>query len=333
MAVRRWKMLCCIASSAVVGLTGCSALGGSSDEPDKPGAGGLEKTSLKIAIQPSVDAAPVWLAQDGGYFKAEGLDVQTVVGNDGPTVLAKVKSGDADLGGITYPVAFVAQQSGAVDLRFVADGTAASPKSNQLFTVPNSPVKAVTDLPGKRIAITSKNSTSDILTRAVMRDHGLDYSKVTWVFLPLPNMAAALRDGQADAAYQPEPFAQKTARTVGATAFIDVAHPSTSTEDFPVLGYSAQREWTEKYPNTMAAFQRAMLKATRDVNASRATWEPLVVKYAKVEPEDASLMVAPRFTSTLDARRLQRVPRLMQQLGVIPTEVDAASMIVKQVSP
>jgi NitT/TauT family transport system substrate-binding protein len=255
-----------------------------------------------------------------------------LVGNDGPTVLAKVKSGEADLGEITYPVAFAAQQKGAVDLRFVADGTAAKPKSNVLMTVPTSPVKSVSDLPGKRIAITSRNSTSEILTRAVIRDHGFDDSKVTWLQIPLPNMAAALRDNQVDAAYQPEPYATKAGRTVGATAFIDVAAQGASTEDFPVLGYSALREWTEKYPHTMAAFQLAMLKATRDVNASRANWEPLVVEHAKVEPDIASLMNPPHFTSTLDSDRLQRVPRKMHELGILPTEVDAASMIVKQVS-
>ncbi|WP_372663507.1 ABC transporter substrate-binding protein [Amycolatopsis kentuckyensis] len=332
MSVRRWKMLCCIASLAALGLSGCSALGGSSDEPAKPGAGGLEKTSLKVAIQPSVDAAPYWLAQEGEYFKREGLEVQTTLAENPAASLQKLVSGEADLAELTYPTFFVAAKKGE-DIRLVADGTAATPKSNVLVTVPTSPVKSVNDLPGKRIAITSKNSTSELLTRSVMKDHGLDPSTVKWVYLPLPNMAQALKDNQVDAAYQPEPFASAAARTVGATPFIDVAGPSSSTQDFPILGYDAKREWTEKYPNTMAAFQRAMLKATRDANAARSNWEPLVIKNAKAEDQDVKLMTPPGFRSTLDARRIRRVVDLMSQLGVITGDLNVDGLIVKQVSP
>jgi NitT/TauT family transport system substrate-binding protein len=329
MSVRRWKMVCWIAFAGI--LSGCSALGGPDPVPDRPGAGGLEKTSLQVAIQPSVDAAPYWLAQAGGYFRAEGLDVKTVLAENPAASRDKALSGDADLAELTYPTFFLAVKGGA-ELRLVADGTAAKPKSNVLITVPTSPVKSINDLPGKRIAITSKNSTTQLLTQAVMKDHGLDYSKVTWVQLPLPNMAAALpRD--VDAAYQPEPYASAAARTVGATAFIDVAAPGTSTEDFPVLGYVAKKQWTEANPKTMAAFQRAMLRASRDAEADRSKWESLVIENTKANETDVKLMTPPRFTSIADPRRLQRVPKLMTDLGVIPTEVDAASVIVKQATP
>lgn len=331
MSVRRWKLVPCIALAALVGLTGCSALGNSDSPPANPGPGGLEKTSLKVAIQPSVDAAPYWLAQDGGYFRAEGLDVQTTLGENPSAVRDKLLSGEADLAELTYPTFFVAVQGGA-DLRMVADGTSASPKSNQLITVPTSPVKSVEDLAGKRIAITARNGTSDILTRSIMRDHNVDYSQVKWVLVPLPNMAAALKDNQVDAAYQPEPFLHTAARTAGAIPLIDVAGPGSSTQDFPVIGYDAKREWTEKYPNTMAAFQRAMLKATRAANASRAAWEPLVLKYTKADEADVKLMTPPGFNSTLDERRIKRVPDLMGQLGILPGGMNVAPLIVKQVS-
>jgi NitT/TauT family transport system substrate-binding protein len=38
----------------------------------------------------------------------------------------------------------------------------------------------------------------------------------------------------------------------------------------------------------------------------------------------------PAFGSTLDARRIQRVPDLLQQLGVVQTKIDASSMIAPQ---
>jgi len=327
-------MLPYIAFAAIVSLSGaCSALGDSGDEPAKPGPGGLERTSLTVAIQPSVDAAPYWMAQKLGFFRDEGLDVKTTLAENPNISRSKVISGEADLAELTYPPFVIAVKKGE-DLRIVADGTAANPNSNVLITVPNSPVKSVNDLPGKRIAITSANSTSQLLTQAVMAAHGKDYHQVTWIQLGLSDMAAALQNNQIDAAYQPEPFIHKAARTVGATPVIDVAARGTSTDDFPILGYVATTKWTEQNPTTMAAFQRAMQRASRLAEADRSKWEPLVVEFAKVEDADAKLMVAPRFSSTADARRLQRVPDLMADQGIIPKgSIKMDTLIVKQVSP
>jgi NitT/TauT family transport system substrate-binding protein len=160
-----------------------------------------------------------------------------------------------------------------------------------------------------------------------MRDHGVDFTQVKWVPMPLPEMGAALAQGRVDAAYQPEPFLTLAARTAGAYPVIDAA--SGSTEGFPLTGYGATARWVQDHPKTMAAFQRAMVKATRD-SVNRARVEPLVVRNAKVDQDIASLMEMPAFGSSLDARRIQRVPDLLQQLGIIQTKLDASSMIASQ---
>jgi len=269
------------------------------------------------------------MAQKLGYFKAEGLDVKTTLAENPARSRDKVVSGEADLAELTYPTFFLAVNGGE-ELQIVADGTAASPNSNQLITVPTSPVKTVNDLAGKRIAITSSNSTSELLTRSVMKDHGVDASKVHWVPLSLPNMAAALAQNQVDAAYQPEPYIHAAARTAGAIPVIDVAGPNTSTPDFPVLGYVAKKTWTEQYPKAMAAFQRAMLKASRDAQADRSKWEPLVIENTKAVEADVMLMTPPSFGSIADPRRIQRVPDLMAQFGALPGHIDVSKLIVKQ---
>ncbi|WP_290062307.1 ABC transporter substrate-binding protein [Amycolatopsis solani] len=304
-------------------LSGCSQLGGT-----KTG-GGVEKPSIRVAILTTVDLATLWLAQEGGYFKAEGLEVQTDIGASGQDTLTRMVEGKDDLALSTYTLFFLAKSSGSADVKLVADATSASPRSNEVVTVPNSPVKTVNDLGGKRIAISSKNAASDVLTRSVMRDHGIDAAKVTWVPMPLPEMGAALAAGRVDAAYQPEPFLTQSARTAGAFPVIDAA--SGSTQSFPLTGYGATAQWARDHPKTLAAFQRAMANATRAA-VDRARVEPLVVKNARVDQDIASLMVMPAFGSTLDARRIQRVPDLLQQLGVVQTKIDASSMIAPQAS-
>ncbi|MFJ1763072.1 ABC transporter substrate-binding protein [Amycolatopsis sp. NPDC088138] len=309
--------------SAALLLAGCNQAGGSVSA-----GGNVEKPAIRVAIFTAVDLATLWLAQQGGYFKAEGLDVQTDVASSGQESLNRMTKGQDDIALSTYTLYFLAKSSGT-DVQLVADATSASPLSNEVVTVPNSPVKTVNDLGGKRIAISSKNAASDILTRSVMRDHGVDFSKVQWVPMPLPEMGAALAQGKVDAAYQPEPYLTQAAKVSGAYPVVDAA--SGSTQSFPLTGFGATGKWVQEHPKTMAAFQRAMLAATRD-SVDRGRIEPLVVKNARVDQDIASLMVMPAFGSTLDARRIQRVPDLLQQLGIIQTKIDASEMIAPQAS-
>ena len=312
---------------AALALVVVAALLGACSQPTRSqAAGDVEKPSIRVAILTTVDLAPLWLAQEGGYFKAEGLDVQTDVGASGQETLTRMTNGQDDLALSTYTLFFLAKNTGT-DVKLVSDGTSASPRSNEIVTVPNSPVKTVSDLGGKRIAISSKNAASDVLTRSVMRDHGVETDKVQWVPMPLPEMGLALAQGRVDAAYQPEPFLTQAAKTAGAYPVVDAA--SGSTQAFPLTGYGATAKWVQDHPKTVRAFQRAMLNATRAA-VDRARVEPLVVRNARVDQDIASLMVMPAFGSTLDARRIQRVPDLLQQLGVIQTKIDASSMLAPQ---
>ncbi|MEU8638409.1 ABC transporter substrate-binding protein [Amycolatopsis sp. NPDC048633] len=324
---RRAALGLALTVAAATALTGCSALGSDDSNASSTG-GGLEKSKIKVSILPTTDLAPFWLAQDAGYFKAEGLEVEQLIAPSGQASMTKAISGEADIALSTYTPFFVAKSKGAADISLVADGTSVNAKSNAIVTVPNSPVKTVGDLKGKRIAITALNTASDILTKSVMKDHGVDYSTVNWVPIPLPNMAAALQQGQVDAAYMPEPQLSQAAKIAGATPVIDIN--TGASQNFPLTGYASTAKWVQANPKTLAAFQRAMQKATGEAINERAKVEPLLVKYAKIDPDTAKLLTLPGYGSTLDARRLQRVPDLLLQMGVITSKVDAATMIAPQ---
>jgi NitT/TauT family transport system substrate-binding protein len=323
--IRHARRVAALALISVL-LSACSALG--NDTHDPAAGNGLERTSIKIAILTTIDSAPLWLAQDGGYFKAEGLDVAAVVVPSGQAALTKAVSGDIDIALSSYLPFFAAKATGTADIQLVCAATSVSPKSFAIVTVPNSPVKTIFDLAGKRIAITAKNTATDLLAKSLMQDHGVDFSHVQWVPVSFPNVAAALAQQQVDAALLPEPYVTQAAKTAGAFPVIDVN--TGATETFPMSGYGATRKWVQENPKTLAAFQRAMKKATSDTIRDRSKIEPLLVKYAKIDDDIAKLLTLPGFSSELDARPLQRVPDLMHQMGAITSSVDAASMIAPQ---
>ncbi|MFF5989811.1 ABC transporter substrate-binding protein [Prauserella flavalba] len=305
--------------------SGCGMLGGS-DDSSEGGNGNLEKSKISVSVMPTIDLAPFHLAMKNGYFKDEGLDVEVVNAPSGQASLTKLINGEVDVAYSSYTPFFIAQSKGAAEFKFVADASSAGPKSTMVVTMPNSPVKKVQDLPGKSIAITSENTMSDTLTKSVMKTNGVDFSDVQWVSLPFPEMAGALQRGDVDAAFMTEPFITSAAKTIGAVPVFDTA--TGPTKDFPTAGYASQAQFADENPNVVAAFQRALDKATREA-ADRSKIEPLMVEFAKVDKEIASMTNLLTFQSKLDARRLQRVPDLLLEFGGIQEKMDASSMIAQ----
>jgi NitT/TauT family transport system substrate-binding protein len=311
-----------VLAALAVALCGCGALGSEDSRGDSGGA--LEQSEITISVMPTIDLAPYHLATQNGYFAAEGLTVTAVQSPSGQASLSKLIGGDVDIAYSSYAPFFVAQSKGVVDLTFVADASYASPRSTMVVTVPGSPVTGVRDLAGRRIAVTSRNSISDALVKTSMKANGVDYSGVNWVELPFPDTAPALARGDIDAAFLTEPFLTDAVRKVGAVPVLDTAKGPTA--ELPTAGFASLAPFARDNPRTVAAFQRAMKRAT-DEAADRAKIEPLIVSFAKVDEVTAKTATLLYLRSTLDASQLQRVPDLLQEYGIIAKKVDVTTML------
>ena len=326
---RRGFLSLAMAGGVAMTASGCGLLGGSDDSGSTNGGSGLEKAKIKVSIMPTIDLAPFHLAVQNGYFKNEGLEVETVDAASGDASLTKLIGGEVDIAYASYTPFFIAKSKNIGDIKLVADCSSAGPKSTEIVAMPGGAVKNVHDLEHKKIAITATNTICDTLTKSVMRDNGADFSTVTWVSMKFPDIGSAVKRGDVDAGFLTEPFITQSAKVNGTVEVIDTA--SGGTKDFPTAGFGSLGKFTDANPKTVAAFQRAMVKATKDA-ADRSKIEPLMVQYSKVDAATAKLTTLLTFQSTLDARRIQRVPDLLQQFNSIPSKIDVASMIVPQVS-
>jgi NitT/TauT family transport system substrate-binding protein len=120
----------------------------------------------------SGDFMPVWVAQDAGIYRKNGLDVELISIDGGSRTMATILSGDVQAGVV----------GGAESLSATAEG--ASIKTFAVL-VPVFPylfmgapeIKTVADLRGKKVGISSVGGSADIATRKVLRDSGLDPDK------------------------------------------------------------------------------------------------------------------------------------------------------------
>jgi NitT/TauT family transport system substrate-binding protein len=149
----RAMTLCVVLAASMIAVNGCGLLGDDRRSNDETG-GRLERFTIAVSVMPTIDLAPFHLAVKKGYFAALGLEVTFANAPSGQASLAKLIGGDVDIAYSSYTPFFVAQSQRAADLRFVAEASAAGPNTTVVVTLPNSPIKSVRDLAGKRIAVT-----------------------------------------------------------------------------------------------------------------------------------------------------------------------------------
>ncbi|WP_199431371.1 ABC transporter substrate-binding protein [Qaidamihabitans albus] len=323
---RRTRVATVISTFAVLAsVSGCGLLGG--EDPESESSDGpLEKSNITVATLPAIDVAPLHLAVKNGYFKEEGLEVKIDQAASGQAALSKLIGGDAEIAFSSYVPFFAAQSQGVADIKFVADAVSTAPNSVVLVTMPDSSVKKVSDLAGKKIGVSALNTISDALVKSVMKTNDVDYESVNWVPISFPDISGALSRGDIDAGLLIEPFLTNSAQEAGTVPLTDVA--TGPTKDFPLAGYGSLAQFAEQNPKTVAAFQRAMRKATEE-SQDRSKIEPLLVDYAHIEAGTAKLVTLPQFHATLDPVRLQRVPDLMVEFGIIPKKIEASEMIAE----
>jgi NitT/TauT family transport system substrate-binding protein len=313
-------------------VSGCGLLGGSKETATPaPGAaqGKVEKAKITLGLLPILDVAGVHVAIKKGYFKDEGLEVEVKTIQGGAAAIPGLISGDLDLTFGNW-VSFIGAESKgaakAVDgLKLVADGYQAKPDMFLILTAGDSTIKSPKDLAGKTIAINTFKNIAELTAKASLEANDVDPNSVTFKEFPFPDMQAALQNKTVDAAFLVEPFITRAQRAIGAVSVLDAA--SGPTDNIPIAGFGTTGKFVKENPNTVAAFQRAIVKGQKDA-ADRPTVEPLLQDYAKVDKETASLVHFGEFPTTLDPTRLQRVATLMKTYGLLEKEMDVKPMLV-----
>jgi NitT/TauT family transport system substrate-binding protein len=293
---------------------------GGNDEGSSGGSG-PETKSLTIGVLPVVDAAPVYLAVKQGYFQAEGLDVKFQSFQGGAAIVPAMVAGSVQVSFSNWVSLFLAKSRG-IDLTVVADGDRAKSGFSGVFTLPDSPIKSPADLAGKKVAVNTLANIGDVAISAVLKDKGVDPKSVKFVEIPFPEMGATLQRGQVDAIWVVEPYTSAVKGTLKAKSVIDPF--SGPTDQLPVGGYAVMRQFAEKNPRTVAAFQRALAKAVADAGDSAKVAEVLPT-YTKITADAAGKLTLPEYVADLDASKLQRVADLMQEQGKVSQKVDVAS--------
>lgn len=306
----------------LLALTAC----GGDSEPSQAenGNSGLEKTDLVVGTVPVLGVAPLYIAIEKGYFKAEGLNVEARIFPSGAISLPAMIKGEIDLVFSNYISMFKAQAEGAGKLRIIAEGSAAAPNSFGIYVMPNSPIKEAKDLAGKKIGVNARGNIATVLTNESLKSAGVDITTINYVDVPFPDMGGTLERGDIDAAFLAEPFITANSASLGINRIVDTGVGTV--DGLPMDGYGGTEGWVKQHPNTAEAFTRAIQKAAADA-ANRSETEKVITGYAKVDPKFAPLMAPLQYPTSVNPTRLQRVADLMQAQKLIPEKLEVDKFV------
>ena len=304
----RLRVAGAVAAIALIAAA-CSNGGGGSTAPT-----GLEKTNLTVAAVPALDSAGLYIAEQDGLFAAEGLHVKIVPAISSATVIAAQLKGQYDVTVGAYVSYMLADALQHANLRIIAPGSDMAPLTQEVLVPAGSPIQNVGGLKGQRIGVNALNNIGTLLVSVLLQDNGVSPSDVKFVPIPFPLMAKALQTHQVNAAWEPEPFVTGSEESIGATAIADADQGSA--QNLPVSGYIATQSWLDKYPNTAAAFRRAVIKAQSIANTDLAAVQRGMVAFGGVSLTTAQIAEAPTYPLQTNVALLQRVANLMEQLGM-----------------
>jgi NitT/TauT family transport system substrate-binding protein len=246
----------------------------------------VEKRDVHIAVggKASFYYLPLTIAEQQGYFKAEGLNVKISDFAGGSVALRAVVGGSADVVSGAYEHTINLQSKKQYFRAFVLQGRlpqiafgVASARAGQ--------VKSFKDLKGLKIGVSAPGSSTHNLVKQLLVKGGLDPNKdASIVGVGLGAQAvAAIRSGQIDAISNTDPVMTKLEQDNAIKVLADTRTLKGTQEvwgaPLPAGCLYAPIEFTQKYPNTAQALANAIVRADKWISKASAT------DIAKVVPE------------------------------------------------
>lgn len=256
------------------------------------GAGAQPAKAKLVLPAVSILFAPVYIAEDAGYFKEAGVDVE-VSQLAGPAALNALIGGSGDFTTIAGLIQLRAAQRGQKTLAIAGLQENAtteivlSAATAERLAAARTPVEKARALKGLTLAVDAANGLPHAYLRFLGRQAGIDADRdIRLVFIAPPGMDAALQKKEVDGFVFSSPFTLEAVRR-GAQLWISGPRgdfPEVNPTTYNVLvardGYCATAAATCR--SMVAALNRSLALITSDPQKALAL---LTKRFEKMDPE------------------------------------------------
>ena len=255
-----------------------------------------------------VGFGPVHLANELGYFKEEGIEVEEILDDDMPNAMAAMERGDIDcylrtvgeyqgLGRRKETQGIII---GTIDLSTGGDGWAADQS-----------IKSVCDLKGKTIAVEPNLPARLIMQMALKKDCNLSIKDTTLADIAAADAIGIFSDPKVAAVGTYEPvLSQVVAAHKERGAHILVS--SKDQKDLILDIVMAHTGELKANPDKYVKFLRAIYRAVDYFNANQEAAIPIIAKHFSITPDD--------FKATLPNFRYTPLAEAKDFIGTVDKE-------------
>ena len=224
---------------------------------------------------------PVYVSQEKGFFKDEGLDVLFVMFNAGATNLQALIGGDIQIMGSAF-VETIGGRAAGFDVKNFWGICNLMPF--QLYSQPG--FNSMKEAKGKRFAISRFGSLTDFLTRATLNHFGINPKEVTIMQIgSTPARFAALTAKGVDASIVWFPVTE-IAKSKGFVKLLDLKEVF---PEWPYETFAAKESWLNKEKATVTRFLRAYQRGVKHTLENKEDGVKAIQKYVKMDPAYAPL--------------------------------------------
>ncbi|MEW6643896.1 MAG: sulfonate ABC transporter substrate-binding protein [Pseudomonadota bacterium] len=259
-------------------------------------------------------------------LKALGYSVTWTEFPSGPPLLEAINVGAIDFGNTGEAPPVFAQAAG-VPLRYVAYEPPA-PKGEAILVPKTSPLKSVTDLKGKRVALNKGSNVHFLLVKALEKA-GVNYADITPVFLAPADARAAFERGSVDAWAIWDPYQAAAEAALEARVLADGTDTVPNTQF-----YLSSQKFLESDPKVLDALLDSLREvdawAKSDIHAVAEQLSPSVglpVAVLEVALKRQGYGIKPIDTQVLAEQ--QKLADTFHQLGLIPKAITVSDIARK----
>ena len=293
---------------AVIGITiaAVTLFGGTASSAPARALATINLNTLPIA-----NGFPLDLGIKHGFFQAQGIEISKKTLQSGNDIVLALANHNGDIGYVGWVPAMIASTSGIAMSAVAAsdvEGTSVADNWQNIMVKGDSSIRTPRDLSGKTIAVNALKGVGEVMIKAALRKVGVNPESVRLLAVPFPNMRAALRNGQIDAFWAPEPFVSQALNLDGAR--IVMAPGPVLGKFWPIGAYVALNSWTRS--------NRALAKKFRlAINRSLAYAQSHPNEIREMLPAGTQNVRLPIWTPLIDRAKLRQLARYSKDFGVI----------------
>ena len=243
----------------------------------------VQSAPLTLAIADLPGFSTALIAEDQGYFTAEGLDLKTIHCVNGRRCLKHLTDGEAQYATVAdTPVVLSAMGGGKFE---ILSQLATTSRENHFLARSDRGIRVAADLKGKRIGIL-KGTSAHYFADTLLLFNGLSPSQVTLVPMDNTDAAGPLIRGEVDAAGLYSPVWQKAQAAIG-KQLVTIPNPNVFSVTTVVVGISRAAGGKEA---DAIKLLRALKRADKFMDAEPAKARSIIATRLKLAQADVDAL-------------------------------------------